>query len=166
MSQKKIRMNKKVLDQIVLKETIESLRKAGKKIVFTNGVFDILHVGHLSLLEKAKTFGDVLVVGVNSDLSVKAIKGESRPINNQNDRTCLLAGFEVVDYITVFEEQTPCEIISYLTPNIHVKGGDYNPDDFENMPEAKIVKGYGGEIKIINIIPGKSSTDLITKMSS
>ncbi len=144
---------------------IKTLREQGKSIVFTNGVFDILHVGYLSLLEQAKMFGDILVVGINSDSSVKIIKGENRPINNQSDRTRLLSGLEVVDLVTVFEEKTPCKIISRLQPNIHVKGGDYDPEDFNNMAEAKIVKAYGGIIKIIKIILGKSSSDLISKMS-
>lgn len=159
-------MKNKILDKNTLKNVIEELKKSGKKIVFTNGVFDILHVGHLALLQQAKSFGDVLVVGINSDSSVKIIKGESRPINDQNDRSLLLSGFEVIDYVTVFEEQTPSEIISYLQPDVHVKGGDYDPDDFDNMPEAKVVKAYGGEIRIISLIEGKSSTELISKMSS
>ena len=147
-------------------EYIQNYREAGKKIVFTNGCFDVLHVGHLTLLEKAKSFGHILIVGVNSDESVRKLKGENRPVNNQEDRTRLLAALSVVDHVTVFEEDTPCEIISRLEPDIHVKGGDYDPDDFENMPEAKVVKNYGGEVKIISLIDGKSSSKIIRQMQN
>ncbi|MBN2279464.1 MAG: D-glycero-beta-D-manno-heptose 1-phosphate adenylyltransferase [Candidatus Marinimicrobia bacterium] len=154
-----------MLDSEACLKKIQSLRHEGKKIIFTNGVFDILHIGHLSLLEKAKSLGDILCVGINSDSSVKKIKGENRPVNQQEDRARLLAGFEVVDIVTIFHETTPSDIISRLKPDIHVKGGDYNPADFENMPEAKVVRDYGGEVRIISLVPGKSSTAIINKMS-
>ncbi len=155
---------KKILNRNKCKEHIRIDQQAGKKVVFTNGCFDILHVGHLTLLEKAKSFGDLLCVGVNSDTSVKILKGENRPINSQKDRTRLLAALYVVDYVTVFDEQNPCEIISFLRPDIHVKGGDYDPNDFDNMPEAKVVREYGGAVKIINFVEGKSSTNIIKQL--
>ncbi len=155
---------KKILTKEKCKEHIRIDQQAGKKVVFTNGCFDILHVGHLTLLEKAKSFGDRLCVGVNSDASVRILKGENRPINSQEDRTRLLAALSVVDYVTVFEEQTPCKIISCLRPDIHVKGGDYDPNDFDNMPEAKVVREYGGKIKIIGLVEGKSSTNIIKQL--
>ncbi|MFP4548081.1 MAG: D-glycero-beta-D-manno-heptose 1-phosphate adenylyltransferase [Fidelibacterota bacterium] len=155
---------KKILTKDECKERIRIDQQEGKKVVFTNGCFDVLHVGHLTLLEKAKSFGDRLCVGINSDASVKILKGENRPINSQEDRTRLLAALYVVDYVTVFDEQTPCEIISFLRPDIHVKGGDYDPNDFDNMPEAKVVKEYGGTIKIINLVEGKSSSNIIKQL--
>lgn len=155
----------KILTKNKSLETIQFHKERGETVVFTNGCFDVLHVGHLSLLEQAKGFGDILCVGINSDDSVRKLKGESRPVNNQFDRATLLAALEVVDYVTVFEEETPCEIISRLQPNVHVKGGDYNPEDYRNMPEAKVVKEYGGEVKIVKIVEGKSSSSILSKMN-
>ena len=154
----------KILNLNKCNETINLHRQKGDKIVFTNGCFDILHIGHLSLLKQAKSFGDVLCVGVNSDESVRKLKGDDRPINNEKDRIELLTAFSIVDYIVVFNELTPCNTIATLKPDIHVKGGDYDPANFEHMPEAKIIKEYGGEIKIIKIIKGKSSSDIIKKI--
>lgn len=156
----------KILSKENRQKTIELHKQRGETVVFTNGCFDVLHVGHLELLEQAKGFGDVLCVGVNSDESVRKLKGDNRPFNNESDRIRLLAALSVVDYVTVFEELTPCEIISALQPNVHVKGGDYDPDDFDNMPEAKVINEYGGEVKTIKIVEGKSSSDIIAKLSS
>lgn len=101
------------------------MKNKGKKIVFTNGCFDILHVGHIQYLEEAKSYGDVLIVGLNTDASVRKLKGESRPINNQNDRANILSSLSSVDYVVIFEEETPYELIRLISPDILVKGGDY-----------------------------------------
>ncbi|MFC1648863.1 D-glycero-beta-D-manno-heptose 1-phosphate adenylyltransferase [Nanoarchaeota archaeon] len=154
----------KILDRKHMKEIVKSLQKQGKKVVFTNGCFDILHTGHIQLLRQAKSFGDILVLGLNTDASVKRFKGKDRPINNEKDRAEVLAGLESVDYVVFFDEDTPVEIVGELRPDIHVKGGDYNPNDYKNMPEAKTVHDYGGEVKIIKIVDGKSTTNIINKM--
>jgi D-beta-D-heptose 7-phosphate kinase/D-beta-D-heptose 1-phosphate adenosyltransferase len=128
-----------------------------KKIVFTNGCFDLLHVGHISYLEKAKSFGDVLIVGLNSDDSVKTLKGEGRPINNQLDRAYTLAALEVVDYVVIFHDETPLELIKSIEPNTIVKGGDYK--------NKKIVgQDIANELKLVDFVKGKSSTQTINKI--
>ncbi len=150
-----------------LKLIREDYAKKGKKVVFTNGCYDILHPGHIQLLKKAKSFGDVLILAINGDKSpFFKTKSGKRPILNQEERVEVLSGLDAVDYITIFNEDTPCEIISKLKPDIHVKGGDYNPENFLNMPEAKIIKEYGGEVKTIPIIGGYSTTKLIEKIKS
>lgn len=149
-----------------LKEIIQNLKLKNKKTIFTNGCFDILHVGHTKLLQEAKSFGDVLILAINSDSSIKKIKGPDRPINNQQERAEVLAALEFVDYIVIFDESTPCQIISELKPDIHVKGGDYDPNNYQNMPEAEIIHGYGGEVRIINIVEGKSTTGIIKKINT
>jgi len=129
-------------------------RNKGKKIVFTNGCFDILHSGHVSYLEKAKTFGDILIVGVNSDQSVKILKGEKRPINSQKDRAFILAALESVDYVVIFNEETPYELIKLISPNVLVKGADYEG-------EYVIGQDIADELELIEYLPGKSTTQLI-----
>lgn len=150
-----------VLDREIASKVIENLKKDGKKVVFTNGCFDILHVGHLTYLEEAKRQGDILVVGVNSDLSVKRLKGESRPINSEKDRATLLAGLKAVDFTVIFSEDTPCELLEELKPTIHVKGGDYTK---EQLPETEIVERNGGEVRILGFIEGKSTTNIVNKI--
>jgi len=144
-----------------LKDKLDYFKKKGKKIVFTNGVFDIVHVGHLSLLKKCKSFGDILVVAINTDNSVKKIKGPDRPIIPETERAQLIAGFEPVDYVILFDELTPEKVIDFLKPNVHVKGGDYREED---LPEAKVIKKYGGEIKIVELQPGYSTTNIVDKI--
>jgi len=156
-------MPDRVLTKEEAKILIEKLKKEGKTIVFTNGCFDILHVGHLRYLEEAKELGDVLIVGVNSDASVKRLKGETRPINVELDRAELLAGLKAVDYTVIFTEDTPVELISYLEPSIHVKGGDYKVED---LPESKVVFSYGGEVKILSLIDGKSTSNVVKKIQN
>ena len=136
--------------------------KDGKKIVFTNGCFDILHAGHVRYLTEAKKFGDILIVGLNSDASVKKLKGNSRPINSEQDRAEVLLGLKAVDEVVIFSEQTAENLISKIQPDIYVKGGDYN---LENLPEAKIVQSYGGEVKFINLVEGRSTSNIIKKIS-
>ena len=143
-------------------EILETAKKDGKKVVFTNGCFDILHRGHVTYLNEAKRQGDILVVGVNSDASVKKLKGESRPINSEYDRAFVLDGLKAVDYTVIFGEDTPEDLIACLKPSVHVKGGDYKKED---LPETKIVESYGGEVIILNFVEGKSTTNIIEKIS-
>ena len=133
------------------------LKKDGKKLVFTNGCFDLLHAGHVRYLEVAKSFGDVLILGLNSDRSVKELKGESRPINNQNDRAYILAALEAVDYVVVFEEDTPYELIKTIEPHILVKGGDYEG-------QAVVGQDLVEELKLVQFVEGKSTTKTIEKI--
>ncbi len=135
----------------------------GKKTVFTNGCFDILHVGHVRYLTAAKNFGDVLIVGLNTDESVKKLKGASRPVNNQNDRAEVLLGLKAVDHVIFFGEDTAENLIAELQPDVYVKGGDYTLD---TLPEAKIVQAYGGQIELVKLVEGKSTTNIIKKISS
>lgn len=140
---------------------IEKLKTEGKKVVFTNGCFDILHVGHLRYLEQAREQGDLLVIGVNSDASVKRLKGPTRPINSEMDRAEMLAGLKAVDYTVIFTEDTPVEIIDELKPSIHVKGGDYKKED---LPETEVVERNGGEVRILMLVDGKSTTSVVNKI--
>lgn len=129
-----------------------------KKFVFTNGCFDIIHAGHISYLSKAASLGDALIIGLNSDESVRRIKGEKRPLVKQEDRAYVLAGLECVDYVVYFNEDTPVELLSELQPHIHVKGGDYTIDD---LPETPVVHGYGGEVAVLPFLEGRSTTDIV-----
>lgn len=144
-----------------MRKEIVKLQKAGKRVVFTNGVFDILHIGHLTYLEEAGNLGDILVVGVNSDASVKVNKGDKRPINSEKNRAYVLLGTKFVDYAVIFDEKTPEKLLDILKPNIHVKGGDYKKED---LPETKIVEGNGGEVKILSFVDNVSTTQIINKI--
>ncbi|EPG66545.1 D-glycero-beta-D-manno-heptose 1-phosphate adenylyltransferase [Leptospira wolffii] len=144
------------------KKISEQIRSS-KKIVFTNGVFDLVHKGHLSYLAEARDLGDCLWVGLNSDASVKRLKGPERPVHPEEDRALLLSCLSFVDFITVFGEDTPLELISRVAPHIHTKGGDY---DVEALPETPLVRSLGGEVKILPFVPGFSSTDLIRRIRS
>ncbi len=160
---KQRQVNKMLIDRKKISAHCEQLRQQGKKIVFTNGCFDILHAGHVRYLTTAKNFGDILIVGLNSDESVRRLKGKTRPVNNQNDRAEVLLGLKAVDDVVFFGEQTAENLIAEIKPAIYVKGGDYNLD---NLPEAKIVQGYGGEIKFVQLVEGKSTTNIIKKISA
>ncbi|MEN6371611.1 MAG: D-glycero-beta-D-manno-heptose 1-phosphate adenylyltransferase [Armatimonadota bacterium] len=151
----------KVKRRSVLKNIIGELKSAGKTVVFTNGCFDILHVGHVRYLEAARSLGDCLVVAVNTDDTVNRLKGDSRPLVPEFERAELIAALECVDYVTLFSEDTPTEVITYLQPDIHVKGGDYAADD---LPEAEAVKAYGGKIVIVPLVEGRSTTNIIAKV--
>ena len=144
-----------------MRKEIVKLQKAGKRVVFTNGVFDILHIGHLTYLEEAGNLGDVLVVGVNSDASVKVNKGDKRPINSEKNRAYVLLGTKFVDYVVIFDEKTPEKLLDILKPDVHVKGGDYKKED---LPETKIVEGNGGEVKILSFVDNVSTTQIINKI--
>lgn len=150
-----------ILDRELASKLVQEAKTQGKKVVFTNGCFDILHIGHLRYLQEAKKQGDVLIVGVNTDSSVKRLKGEERPINGEEDRAELLAGLEAVDYTVLFEEDTPEALLEMLKPSIHVKGGDYRKED---LPETKIVEKHGGEVRILKFVEGKSTTNIVKKI--
>ena len=146
-----------------IKRISSDYKSKGLKIVFTNGCFDLLHKGHLDLLNKSSKYGDILIVGLNSDSSVKKLKGPSRPVNSTQSRSKLLAGFECIDLIVVFNEDTPLNLIQSLKPNILVKGGDYT---FETIVGAEEVKNYGGQVEIIPFLPGYSTSKIVTKIQS
>ncbi|MBV8390714.1 MAG: D-glycero-beta-D-manno-heptose 1-phosphate adenylyltransferase [Mucilaginibacter sp.] len=151
----------KISDLQSLKASIAQWQSEGKKVVFTNGVFDLLHIGHITYMAKAAELGDKLVIGLNSDSSVKRIKGKDRPVNDQNSRAALLAALFFVDAIVVFEEDTPINVITTLMPDILVKGADYS---IENIIGAKEVIANGGEVKTIDFVEGYSSTSIIKKI--
>ena len=146
-----------------LADVIRSLQSTGKKIVFTNGVFDILHRGHVEYLNRAKTLGDVLIVAVNSDASVKKIKGDSRPIVGEEDRAFIISNLKCVDYVCVFNEETPYETIRLLQPDVLVKGADWK---IENVVGRDIVEGRGGKVVTIEYLDGKSTTNIIKRILS
>lgn len=139
----------------------EDLKRRGLKIVFTNGCFDIIHAGHVRYLTAAKSFGDVLIIGLNTDESVRRLKGASRPINTQADRAEVLLGLKAVDHVIYFGEATAENLIGEVKPNIYVKGGDYT---LETLPEAKIVQNYGGRVELVNLVAGKSTTNIVSKI--
>lgn len=137
-------------------------RLSGKRVVFTNGCFDLLHVGHLRTLQWARQQGELLVVGLNSDASVRGLKGPQRPLVNQADRAEMLAGFACVDYVVIFEESDPIRLLSQIRPAVHVKGGDYRAED---LPEASLVRSWGGEVLVTPLIEGRSTTNMQQKIS-
>ncbi|MDA3844389.1 MAG: D-glycero-beta-D-manno-heptose 1-phosphate adenylyltransferase [Candidatus Kapabacteria bacterium] len=142
-------------------ETAERLRAEGKKIVFTNGCFDILHAGHVTYLAAAADLGDILFLGLNSDDSVSRLKGPERPVNNEKDRAVVLSGLRSVDYVCVFAEDSPYELIKAIQPDFLVKGGDYTP---ETIVGADITEARGGKVVVIALVEGKSTTAIINKM--
>lgn len=157
MSHKKIKSSKQLV------KIRSQLKKEGKKVVFTNGCFDLLHRGHIECLRKARSLGDVLMVGLNSDSSVRKIKGEKRPILSQNDRAEILASLEMVDYVLIFNEETPYKVIARLVPDILVKGADYRKDEIVGRD---IVESSGGRVIRVKQVPGRSVRDIIRKISS
>ncbi len=155
----------KVPEILAWHEMSEQIRKwqaAGERIVFTNGVFDILHVGHTRYLREAQALGDRLVVGINSDESVRRLKGPTRPINSELDRAEVIASLDFVDGVTVFADDTPISLLSVLKPDIHAKGGDYKTPDA--LPETAVVRAYGGDVVILQLVDGKSTTNIVKKM--
>ena len=149
----------KTLPQIA--GAVKKLKQKNKKIVFTNGCFDILHAGHVSYLLKAKSLGDALVVGLNSDGSVKKLKGQSRPIIAQKDRAILLAALEAVDLVVIFNDLTPLKLIKLVKPDVLVKGGDWKK---ENIVGSDFVESYGGKVKSLEYIKGLSTRSIISKI--
>ena len=142
---------------------INDFKKQGKTTVFTNGCFDILHIGHVRYLKESARQGDILIIGLNSDSSVKRLKGETRPINNESDRAELLSELNFVDYIVIFEEDSPVNLLDEIKPDIYTKGADYT---VETLPEAKTVIKNGGKIEFINLVEGKSTTNVIKKIEN
>ena len=151
-----------LLDLISLIDIVNKAKKEKKKIVFTNGCFDIIHPGHISYLYDSKRLGDILIIGLNSDDSVKILKGTGRPINNQRDRSIVLDAIKPVDYVVIFEEDTPFKLINAIKPDILTKGGDYIA---ENIVGYNIVTENGGEVVVINYVDGKSTTSIINKLN-
>ena len=139
----------------------EILRQGGQKVVFTNGCFDILHAGHVTYLEATKAQGNVLVLGLNTDESVRRLKGPERPINSELDRAKVVGALKAVDYVVLFGEQTAEAVIAEVKPDVYVKGGDYTLD---TLPEAKIVQSYGGKVAFIDMVEGRSTTNIINKI--
>ncbi len=152
-----------ILTPCVLEKVCDDLRRGSKMIVTTNGCFDIIHAGHVQFLKTCKSFGDVLIVGVNSDKSVSALKGPTRPINPLNYRMAVLDAIKYVDIVTWFDETLPNNFLEKVKPTIHIKGGDYDP---EKLPERKVIEKYGGKVKIVPLLPGISTTNIVEKIKN
>ena len=154
-------MKNKIVTLDELKNCIEREKQKGKRIVSTSGCFDILHARHVTYLEEAKSRGDILVVLLNSDSSVRSLKGDTRPIVPQQERAVVLSGLSSVDYICIFSEKTPCSIIEEIQPEIVIKGGDY---DGKWIPEMDSVAVYGGRVEYVNLVDGCSTTNIVKKI--
>ena len=141
----------------------ERLRAEGKRVVFTNGVFDILHVGHVRYLQEARALGDALLVGINSDASVRRLKGPTRPVNPEDERAEVIAALACVDGVCIFGEDTPHALIEVVRPSVHAKGGDYKTPDA--LPEATLVRSLGGEVVILPLVPDRSTTRLVHRIA-
>lgn len=152
--------NLKTLEE--LKEIVEQVRKEGKTIVTTNGCFDIIHKGHIYILQKMAELGDVFIVGLNSDESVRKFKGYPRPFNNEKDRAFVVGGIKGVDYVVIFNEDNPLELLKELKPNVHVKGGAGICERIQQ--ERELVESYGGEMVLLELVDGYSSSDLIERI--
>lgn len=150
-----------IVSRELLARICAELQQQGGTVVFTNGCFDILHAGHTTYLNRAKSLGDVLVVGLNSDDSVRRLKGPSRPVNTQDDRAVVLSALRSVDYVCVFREDTPLELITAIQPDVLVKGGDYSID---TIVGADVVLGRGGKVLSLPFVEGKSTTSVIERM--
>ncbi len=157
------KLPKKIVEQEELKRIVEELKSEKKKIVFTNGCFDILHLGHIQFLKQAKTLGDILIVGVNSDSSVKKLKGPGRPIFSEAERTQILAVLVPVDYITIFFEETPLQIIEKILPDVLVKGGDWGVDEIVGK---ETVEKNGGKVVSLPLLEGQSTSEIIERIKN
>lgn len=149
--------DKKIVNRTEIVKRVQIARREGQRVVFTNGCFDLLHAGHIDLLEQAKSFGDILIVALNTDVSVRRIKGAQRPIVSENDRARLIAALQAVDWVTFFDEETPAEILREIQPDVLVKGGDYRKEEivgFDIVPEVKVVP----------LVPGQSTSEIIEKI--
>lgn len=153
----------KIVDRHELTRMVSRWHLLSKKVVFTNGCFDILHQGHLEVLSRAAEQGDVLVIGVNADASVQRLKGPERPVNNEVFRSLMLASLSVVDAVCIFSEDTPLELISQVLPDVLVKGGDYDP---ETIVGSDVVRQHGGRVVTIPLVEGYSTSNLIRKIRS
>lgn len=145
-----------------IKRLVDIIHDSGKTVVCTNGCFDILHVGHVRYLEKTKEFADFSIVLLNSDKSVKSIKGPTRPINNENDRAELLSALKCVDFVVLFDEDSPRNLLDEIKPDVYTKGADYT---METLPEADIMRKNGTRVEFIKFVEGKSTTNVIKKMN-
>ncbi|MBI2845387.1 MAG: D-glycero-beta-D-manno-heptose 1-phosphate adenylyltransferase [Chloroflexi bacterium] len=154
-------MSDKVLTLGQLLPLVEQAKAQGQRVVLTNGVFDLLHVGHVRYLKEAKSLGDFLIVGLNSDASAARLKGEGRPILPQEQRAEALSALECVDGVVIFEQDTAEELVVAIKPHIYVKGGDYTSD---RLPEARVVTAYGGEVRILPLTPGISTSDILRRI--
>jgi len=155
------RTEDKVKRQTQLAQIVQERRQAGERCVFTNGCFDILHVGHIRYLQEARELGDYLVVAINSDESVRQLKGYPRPFVTQDERAEMLAALESVDYVTIYDELTAEAVVRLLRPEIYVKGGDYRPD---TILEAPAVRSYGGQVVTVALVQGRSTTRLVERV--
>ena len=154
-------MKKNLIKKTEIASLCKKLKKQNKKIIFTNGVFDILHRGHVEYLTKAKSFGDILIVGLNSDASVRRIKGKNRPINNQIDRAIVLLALKSVDYVVLFGEDTPLVLIKQVFPDVLVKGSDYKVSEIVG---ADFVQQNGGVVKTVLLTKGRSTTNTLNRL--
>ena len=157
-----MKFSDKIKNSETLARIVSDLKAKGEKVVFTNGCFDIIHVGHVDYLSKARQMGDILVIGLNSDTSVRRLKGKGRPINKEEDRAKVLSALYFVDYVTIFNEDTPDRLIRKIKPDILVKGGDWQMKDIVG---ASFIKSYGGKVATVPFVKGFSTTSLIKKMS-
>ncbi len=153
----------KVLDEGQALEELRRRRERGERVVFTNGCFDLLHVGHVRYLRQARGLADMLVVGLNTDDSVRGLKGPERPIVPEDERAEVLAALEVVDYVVLFPDLTAERLVGTLKPEVYVKGGDYTLDP-RSLPEAGVVQRYGGEVRLMPVHPGRSSSGLLSRL--
>lgn len=156
-----------MIDKLVsleqLKGLVDRFRSEGKRIAWTNGCFDIIHAGHVDYLERSKAYGDYLVVGLNSDASVKQLKGELRPIFSEQDRAKVLCALSPVDFVIIFSDKSPIKIIEQLQPDFYIKGGDYTIETIDQA-ERKVVEGYGGQIVLLPMVAGVSSSIIVEKI--
>lgn len=157
--------SKKLMSAAELSLVSGEMRAAGRKLVFTNGCFDLLHAGHVRYLQQARALGDALLVAVNGDASVCGLKGPGRPLNNEDDRAEVIAALGCVDYVTIFEEERVTRLLREIRPQVYAKGGDYTVDSL-NQEEAAALRDIAAEINILPLVPGKSTTKLIEKMES
>ena len=151
----------KIISREDIKSLITSLHNEGKTVVATNGCFDILHVGHVRYLQKTKSFADVLIVLINSDSSVKRIKGPDRPVNSEDDRAEILCALSCVDYVVLFDEDSPRNLLDEMKPDVYTKGADYTMD---TLPEADIMRKNNTRVEFISFVEGKSTTNIINKI--
>ena len=156
-------MRNKIKNLQKLKEIVEFHKKEGKKIVFTNGCYDLIHLGHIRCFQEGKKFGDVLVVALNSDRSIRSIKDPPRPIIPQEERAEIISALEIVDYVTIFDQDDPLEIITFIKPDILVKGGDWNLD---TIVGREVVESYGGRVFALPLVPGISTSQIIDTIAA
>ena len=157
-----VNSREKILTRETLSAWRERLRASGKRLVVTNGCFDLLHIGHVTYLESARKLGDMLLVGLNSDASVRQLKGAGRPVNDESDRAGVLAGLESVSAVCIFNEKTALKFLREVSPDVYAKGGDYTLDTLD-QEERRAVEQAGGKVVVLPVVPGKSTTELLKK---